>query len=105
MKKILQTILLLLAVNELLLANCSTNKAVWKNKLNMSSSIELFFMENYKCQKYFYPHLNTAEKIYFDTVLYPNNLRETAYINRWKAMLVDDKAFFKEFSFFNNYFT
>ena len=105
MKKTLQTILLLLILSELAVATCSNDKNVWQNKTKNSSSIEAFFMNNSHCQSHFYRHLTTAQKIYFDTVLYPNNLDEHAYQNRWKAMLVDDKDFFKTFNFFNNYFT
>ncbi|CAA6816909.1 MAG: Unknown protein [uncultured Sulfurovum sp.] len=96
---------LLLAFTEIGFSSCSTSKSVWQNKLAMSKSIETFFMANYACQKHFYKHLNTAQKIYFDTVLYPNNLEEIAYKNRWKAMSMNDKEFFKQFTFFNNYFT
>ncbi|CAA6808265.1 MAG: Unknown protein [uncultured Sulfurovum sp.] len=105
MKKILRNILLLLVLSELLLASCSKSKVVWDYKIQNSSSIEAFFMNNYGCKNTFYKYLSTAQQIYFDTVLYPNNLEEVAYKNRWKAMLVDDKAFFKQFTFFNNYFT
>ena len=97
--------LLLLIFSELALATCSNNKMVWQNKIANSNSIEQFFLNNASCQKYFYKHLTTAQKIYFDTVLYPKNLDIRAYKNRWRAMLSDDKAFFKTFTFFNNYFT
>ena len=46
-----------------------------------------------------------AQKIYFDTVVYPNYLSEKQYKSRWLALLLEDKSFFKRFSFFNNYFT
>jgi hypothetical protein len=105
MKKILRNILLLLVLSELLLATCSKSNVAWQYKIQNSSSIEAFFINNASCQQSFYKSLSTAQKIYFDTVLYPSGLSETAYKNRWKAMLVDDKAFFKEFNFFNNYFT
>ena len=105
MKKILKNLLLLLAFSELLLANCPQSNATWQYKIQNSTSLEAFFIDNAHCQQSFYKSLTTAQKIYFDTVLYPNNLDARAYKNRWKAMLVDDKAFFKEFSFFNNYFT
>ena len=105
MKNILRNILLLLGLSELLLATCSNSSTVWQYKVQNSTSIEKFFMENAPCQKNFYPHLSIAQKIYFDTVLYPNNLSQTAYRNRWKAMLLNDKDFFKTFTFFNNYFT
>ncbi|HIP51745.1 MAG TPA: hypothetical protein EYG94_06620 [Campylobacterales bacterium] len=105
MKKILKNLLLLLAFSELLLANCPQSNATWQYKIQNSTSLEAFFIDNAHCQQSFYKSLTTAQKIYFDTVLYPNNLDARAYKNRWKAMLVDDKAFFKEFNFFNNYFT
>ena len=105
MLKQLKMILLLLLLNEQLNANCTTNPKVWQNKIANSPQIEQFFMENASCQRAFYPHLTRAQKIYFDTVLYPNNLSQSAYKNRWRAMLLDDKAFFKSFTFFNNYFT
>ena len=105
MKKTIKSILLLFILSELIWATCSNDKSVWQNKIANSNSIEMFFINNASCQQSFYKHLTTAQKIYFDTVLYPKNLSETAYKNRWKAMLVDDKAFFKEFNFFNNYFT
>ena len=104
MKKILKNILLLVILSEFVLATCSNSKTVWQYKIQNSSSLEAFFINNASCQQSFYKHLSTAEKIYFDTVLYPSGLSKTAYKNRWKAMLVDDKAFFKEFNFFNNYF-
>ena len=105
MKKIIKTVLLLSMLSQFALATCSNNKMVWQNRIANSSSIEWFFLNNASCQQSFYKHLTTAQKIYFDTVLYPNNLTLRAYKNRWKAMLLDDKFFFKEFSFFNNYFT
>ncbi len=105
MKKLIKTILLLAILSEFALATCSNNKMVWQNKIANSNSIEQFFLNNASCQQSFYKYLTTAQKIYFDTVLYPNNLDIRAYKNRWKAMLLEDKAFFKEFSFFNNYFT
>lgn len=105
MQKIIKTILLLLILSEFGLATCSNNKKVWQNKIANSNSIEQFFLNNASCQQSFYKHLTTAQKIYFDTVLYPKKLDIRAYKNRWKAMLADDKAFFKEFTFFNNYFT
>ena len=105
MKKILKNILLLFVLSEFVWATCSNDKIVWQTKIVNSSSIEAFFINNASCQQSFYKSLSTAQKIYFDTVLYPSNLDERAYKNRWKAMLVDDKAFFKEFNFFNNYFT
>ncbi len=105
MKKTLQTILFLVTFSELIFATCSNDNRVWQSKIANSSSLEGFFIQNYLCKESFYRSLSTAQKIYFDTVLYPNNLDERAYKNRWKAMLVDDKEFFKTFNFFNNYFT
>ncbi|CAA6801597.1 MAG: Unknown protein [uncultured Sulfurovum sp.] len=104
-KKILQKMLILLIFTELALATCSNDNRVWQNKIANSSSLEAFFMTNYSCKDSFYKSLSTPQKIYFDTVLYPNNLGERAYVNRWKSMLLNDKNFFKEFNFFNNYFT
>lgn len=105
MKKIIKNTLLLLLFSNALMAQCSKSSTVWQFKVQNSTSIEQFFLDNAQCQKSFYPHLNTAQKIYFDTVLYPNNLNLKAYKNRWKAMRLDDKTFFKTFTFFNNYFT
>jgi len=105
MKKRFKTILLLLVFSELLLATCSKSKTIWQTKMAQSPSIEAFFMNNHACKESFYKSLSTPQKIYFDTVLYPNNLGQRAYENRWRAMLLDDKAFFKQFTFFNNYFT
>lgn len=105
MKKIVKQGFLLLILTQLSLANCPNSPQTWQNRIANSPKIEQFFMDNASCQKSFYPHLTTAQKIYFDTVLYPNNLNQTAYKNRWRAMLFDDKAFFTTFSFFNNYFT
>jgi len=105
MKKLKKTIFLLFILSELTLATCSNNKMVWQNRIANSNSIEEFFLNNASCQKSFYKYLTTAQKIYFDTVLYPKNLDIRAYKNRWRAMLADDRAFFKEFTFFNNYFT
>ncbi len=105
MKKILQKILLLGLLTQFASATCSNNNRVWQNKILNSTSLELFFINNYACKNSFYKSLSAAQKIYFDTVLYPSNLSEKAYRNRWKTMLLDDKEFFKQFSFFNNYFT
>lgn len=105
MKKILRSILLLVILSEFLLATCSNSKTVWQYKIQNSPSIEAFFIDNASCQQSFYKHLSIAQKIYFDTVLYPNNLTKLAYKNRWKAMIMDDKEFFKEFNFLNNYFS
>ncbi len=105
MQKIIKNTLLLLLFSNTLMATCSNSSTVWKFRLQNTPSIEQFFLKNASCQKSFYPHLTTAQKIYFDTVLYPNNLNHSAYVNRWKAMRLDDKNFFKTFTFFNNYFT
>jgi len=105
MKKRLKITLLLLSFTLSLFANCSQERSVWQTKLANSTSIERFFMNNYACQNSFYKSLSTAQKIYFDTVVYPNGLNERAYKNRWRAMLSDDTEFFKTFNFFNNYFT
>ena len=105
MKKIIKAILWLAILSELSLASCSNDKIFWQNKMTNSNSIEQFFLNNGSCQQSFYKYLTTAQKIYFDTVLYPSNLGTIAYKNRWRAMLLDDKEFFKEFTFFNNYFT
>lgn len=103
-KIFLKNILFLSIFSELLLATCSNNQFLWQKKIENSSSIEAFFINNFNCKNYFYKSLSTTQKIYFDTVLYPNNLTQTTYTNRWKAMLLNDQAFFKEFNFFNNYF-
>ena len=106
MKKRLQIIGLVLILTQYLSAECSNSKEFWQNKITKSSSIEQFFLENYACQKSFYKKLETSQKIYFDTVLYPKILNKEAYINRWYAMLfINDSDFFRKFSFFNNYFT
>lgn len=87
-------------------ATCSESPQYWQMQMRQSPAIEQFFMQNYRCQRDFYQHLNTAQKIYFDTVIYPGNLTEEQYQNRWLAMsMQDDRAFFKTFTFFNNYFT
>jgi len=104
MKNIFKKLFMVLSLTGLLLANCSQERSVWQTKIANSASLERFFMNHYACQKHFYKHLSTAQKIYFDTVVYPNGLNKTAYQNRWSAMLSDDKEFFKTFNFFNNYF-
>jgi hypothetical protein len=93
----------MLILSQFLWATCAKSKPIWQNQIAKSSSIEAFFRDNFSCQKSFYKHLSTVQKIYFDTVLYPNNFGQKAYENRWNAMLLDDKDFFKEFTFFNNY--
>lgn len=62
-------------------------------------------MQHYACQRSFYPALNNAQKIYFDTVTYSNGLTQEQYQNRWYAIALEDEPFFKRFGFFNNYFT
>ncbi|HIP41805.1 MAG TPA: hypothetical protein EYG90_04795 [Campylobacterales bacterium] len=105
MKNRLKTALIFLLLNQLLFATCTDNQQFWQDKIQKSTTIETFFIENHACQNHFYKALNSHEKIYFDTVLYPNKLTATQYRNRWMAMLLSDKEFFKQFSFFNNYFT
>ena len=107
MKKQLQLIMLLLIFTPYLSAGCSNSKEFWQKEIAQSPSIEQFFLDNYACQKSFYQKLETPQKIYFDTVLYPKNLTKEAYLNRWYAMLfsTNDSDFFRKFSFFNNYFT
>jgi len=104
MKRVLKIVLLLVSFAELSFAKCSNDNSVWVKKIENSRSLETFFMNNYNCQNSFYKSLSTAQKIYFDTVGYPNGLNENAYRNRWKAMLSNDKTFFQTFNFFNNYF-
>ena len=105
MKNRLRITLMLLLLSPSLFATCLDNHQFWQSKIQNSTTIETFFIENHACQNYFYKALNSHEKIYFDTVLYPNKLTVTQYKNRWMAMLLSDKEFFKQFSFFNNYFT
>jgi len=106
MKKCLKVLSLLFLLTQYLSAGCSTSKEFWQIKIDKSSSIEQFFLENHDCKNSFYPKLETSQKIYFDTVLYPSNLNKEAYLNRWSAMLfTNDSDFFRKFSFFNNYFT
>ena len=106
MKKRLVIVSLVLILTQYLSAECSNSKEFWQGKLAKSASIEQFFLDNYACQKSFYEKLETPQKIYFDTVLYPKNLNKKAYLNRWSAMLLtNDSDFFRKFSFFNNYFT
>jgi len=104
MQKIFKLIILILSLTKLSFATCSSSSAVWQYRLQNSPSIEKFFIDNVGCQQAFYPHLNRTQQLYFETVLYPNNLTNQAYINRWRAMLLSDKEFFKTFTFFNNYF-
>ncbi len=98
-------ILLLLILTINIYAECSSSYRFWANKLAHSKSLEQFFIDNYSCKKEFYKSLNSSQKIYFDTVLYPYRLTKKQYINRWLAIAYDDKSFFKKFKFFNNYFT
>jgi hypothetical protein len=101
--KIILVIWLLIFEN--LYAKCSESNKYWQNKIRKYKTIEEFFIDNYNCKDSFYKKLSTPQKIYFDTVLYPNKLSKKQYINRWKTMLFqNDKEFFKNFSFFNNYF-
>ncbi len=94
--------LLILTLN--IYANCSNSNRFWTNKLADSKSLEQFFIDNYSCKREFYKSLNSVQKIYFDTVLYPYGLTKRQYINRWLAIVYNDKSFFKKFRFFNNYF-
>ena len=96
----------ILLLTQSIYAVCSDSKAFWQSKINQSQSLEQFFMDNYECQPNFYKALQRSEKIYFDTVVYPNYLSKAQYQNRWFAMsLANDTDFFKKFTFFNNYFT
>jgi hypothetical protein len=104
MKQKLTIAILLLALTTQLYASCSTTKKFWRSKISKSRSLEQFFIDNYSCKKKFYKALNSSEKIYFDTILYPFNLKKSQYINRWLAIAYSDKNFFKKFSLFNNYF-
>lgn len=101
----MQKVFFLLLLTTALYANCANSKGFWQDQIAQSSSIESFFIRNYACQKQFYPVLNNAQKIYFDTVTYPNALSQEQYQNRWYAIsLKEDAPFFKRFGFFNNYF-
>ncbi len=97
-------ILLLLVLTLNIYAECSNSHRFWANKLSHSKSLEQFFIDNYSCKREFYKSLNSSQKIYFDTVLYPYGLTKRQYINRWLAIAYNDKSFFKKFTFFNNYF-
>lgn len=103
----LNIFILFLIFTPYLHSNCSNSTSFWQQKVEKSASIEAFFLENQSCQKHFYKGLNTAQKIYFDTVLYSRkNISKEAYRNRWFSMLsVNDRDFFQRFTFFNNYFT
>ena len=99
-------IVLLLLIGESLYAQCSNSPKYWQEEIKKSKKLEEFFIKNYECQREFYRELNTAQKIYFDTVLYSKyRLTKQQYINRWLSLLLqNDKSFFKRFTFFNNYF-
>jgi len=102
----MKKILFLLLLSTAIYANCSNSKTFWQSQIAQSQNIETFFMNNHACQNHFYQALNNAQKIYFDTIVYPRNLTQEQYQNRWFAIsLPDDVEFFKRFSFFNNYFT
>jgi len=101
----LKIIILVLFLVQGLYAHCSNSIGYWKSKIKKSGTIEEFFIDNYECQNNFYKALDTPQKIYFDTVLYPRGLNKNQYTNRWLAMLIqNDNDFFKRFPFFNNYF-
>ncbi len=102
--KIFLIISTILISNIEIFAKCSSSKEFWRAKIKKSQTIEKFFIDNYGCKREFYKSLNSSEKIYFDTVLYPFNLTKREYINRWIAVISDDKSFFKQFPLFNNYF-
>ena len=97
-------ILLLLLGRELVAGACQKPLSSWRTQIDRSPTLEQFFETHEACQREFYPHLTPAERIYFDTVTYPKGLSPVAYQNRWRAMGLDDRAFFQEFRFFNNYF-
>ncbi len=99
-----RVILLLLILTLNISADCSNSIKFWRNRLLHSRSLEQFFIDNYSCRREFYKSLNSAEKIYFDTVLYPYGLTKRQYINRWLSIAYDDKSFFRKFTLFNNYF-
>jgi len=102
----LKIVLTILIIGQTLYAKCPSSKQYWQNKIKKTEKIEKFFINNYECQQNFYRVLNTPQKIYFDTITYPNRLTKRQYTNRWLAMLIqNDSDFFKRFSFFNNYFT
>jgi hypothetical protein len=102
----MKQILFLLLLTTVIYGNCSNSKAFWQNKIAQSQNLETFFLQNHPCQRSFYPALNNAQKIYFDTVVYPHNLTQEQYQNRWFSMsLQEDVDFFKRFTFFNNYFS
>ena len=104
MKKQLLVIIILILGMHSLHASCSTSQSFWRNKIAKSPTIEQFFIENYGCKGSFYRTLKRSEKLYFDTVTYPQGLSKRAYQNRWQAMTLNDTSFFKRFSTFNNYF-
>ena len=99
----IKTLILLLILMPTLYANC--NKANWQAEIDKSQSIEKFFLENYRCKEAFQKALSPAQKNYFQTIVYPGGLSQSAYQNRWKSLsFQNDRAFFKQFRFFNNYF-
>lgn len=86
-------------------AECPKKPQFWQTQIDQASTLEAFFINNYECQPEFYSVLDKAQKLYFDTVVYPSHLTKTQYQNRWLTMAVGtDTEFFKRFSFFNNYF-
>jgi len=101
----LKIIILLIIVIQNIYAGCSNSPRYWKNEIKKHRFIEQFFIKNYECQQSFYRALDIPQKIYFDTVVYPNGINKEQYTNRWLAMLLqNDRDFFIRFSFFNNYF-
>ena len=105
MKKQLLIIMVLIFSVQSIYAGCSNRVSFWRTKMSQSQSLELFFLENYGCKGSFYKALSSPEKLYFDTVTYPQGLGKKQYQNRWYAMLLtNDSEFFKRFPTFNNYF-
>ena len=105
MKKQFIRLVLLLLLSHTLSANCQQSSTSWQNEISKHQSIEQFFLKNYSCKKSFYQALSTVQKQYFDTIVYPGKLSQSAYTNRWSAMSFDsDRAFFQKFTFFNNYY-
>jgi len=105
MKKHLLIPVALLLLGHFSYGACSNNGRFWRQQIDHSRSLETFFMKNYECRNTLYNYLTNSEKLYYDVVLYPRNLKKSQYKNRWFSMSVtSDKEFFKTFSFFNNYF-
>jgi hypothetical protein len=100
----LTVVIFLILLTQQIDAKCSLSKKFWRMEISQSKSLEQFFIDNYSCKKEFYKSLNSSEKIYFDTILYPYSLTRSQYINRWLAVAYSDKNFFNKFTFFNNYF-